>query len=197
MQDKDYIEKIIQNNIDALNDNDPMEGHFARFEKKLNARNKKKKITLKFVLKIAAAFVFALLATNQAFIYFAPNGHGLFQQNNTSEITLSSLSPEFQEVEFYYTNSIDNGIGQWNQMKSDGLISEEEQALMSEELSEFETLYKTLQEDLQSNPNDERVINAMLEYYQAKLGIINMIVDKLEDVQQKQNSNIKSTSTKI
>ena len=59
--------------------------------------------------------------------------------------------------------------------------------MMNAELSEFEEMYKTLQSDLASNPNDERVINAMLEYYQAKLSVINMIVNKLEEVKQKTN----------
>ena len=43
MKEKDYIEDIILKHIEELNDNEPMEGHFARFEAKLNARNKKKR----------------------------------------------------------------------------------------------------------------------------------------------------------
>jgi hypothetical protein len=54
-------------------------------------------------------------------------------------------------------------------------------------MAEFETRFKNLQIDLKANPNDERVINAMLEYYQAKLDIINMIVSKLEEVKQQKN----------
>ena len=62
---------------------------------------------------------------------------------------------------------------------------------MSSELEEFETLYKSLQEDLSASPNDERVINAMLQYYQSKLSVINMIVTKLEEVKQlNKNQNV-------
>ena len=64
--------------------------------------------------------------------------------------------------------------------------------MMDEELSEFETLYKNLQNDLKLNPNDERVVNAMLEYYQAKLSVINLIVDKLEEVQKQNNTDYES-----
>jgi hypothetical protein len=60
---------------------------------------------------------------------------------------------------------------------------------MKTELAEFEERFKTLQADLAANPNDERVINAMLEYYQAKLEIINMIVNKLQEVKQQKNKN--------
>lgn len=188
MKEKDNIEEFIIKNIDGLNDFEPREGHFDRFEAKLKLQHKKKKITLTLVLKIAAAVVFVLLATNQAYLYFSPGNHpSVFSAVEENGFSLASVSPEYEEVEFYYTNSINVGLNQWNELKQDGLVSEEEQEMMQAELSEFEAMYKTLQSDLASNPNDERVINAMLEYYQAKLSVINMIVNKLEEVKQKTN----------
>jgi hypothetical protein len=74
-------------------------------------------------------------------------------------------------------------------MAAEGLISEEEQQMMDTELAEFENVYQKLQNDLATNPNDERIINAMLEYYQTKLSLINMIVNKLEEVKQKNASH--------
>jgi hypothetical protein len=80
-------------------------------------------------------------------------------------------------------------LSQWEGLKNEGLISEEEEEMMQSELAEFETMYKNLQQDLASNPNDERVINAMLDYYQAKLSVINMIVEKLEEVKHQTNKS--------
>jgi hypothetical protein len=187
MEKRDDIEKLILDNIETLNDNEPMEGHFARFEAKLNAQNKKKRtINLNIILKVTAAVVFVFLATNQAFIYFSPDNQGIFNSKTESaSLTLASVSPEYQEVEYYYTSSINTGMEQWNKWIEEGLISEDEQTMMNNELAEFETLYQNLQKDLAANPNDERVINAMLEYYQAKLSVINIIITKLEEVQQK------------
>jgi len=187
MEKRDDIEKLILDNIETLNDNEPMEGHFARFEAKLNAQHKKKRtINLNIILKVAAAVVFVFLATNQAFIYFSPDNQRIFNSKTESaSLTLASVSPEYQEVEYYYTSSINTGMEQWNKWIEEGLISEDEQTMMNNELAEFETLYQNLQKDLAANPNDERVINAMLEYYQAKLSVINIIITKLEEVQQK------------
>ncbi|WP_320112964.1 hypothetical protein [Draconibacterium orientale] len=187
MEKRDDIEKLILDNIETLNDNEPMEGHFARFEAKLNAQHKKKRtINLNIILKVAAAVVFVFLATNQVFIYFSPDNQGIFNSKTESaSLTLASVSPEYQEVEYYYTSSINTGMEQWNKWIEEGLISEDEQTMMNNELAEFETLYQSLQKDLAANPNDERVINAMLEYYQAKLSVINIIITKLEEVQQK------------
>ncbi len=185
MKAKDNIEEIILKNLDGLNDYEPLEGHFERFEAKLNAQHKKKKIPFSVVWKVAAAVVFVLLATNQVYMYLSPNQQGsLLNTIENDKVTLATVSPEYQEVEFYYTNAINVGLDQWNTLSSEGFISEEEQKMMDEELSEFEDRFQTLQNDLAANPHDERVINAMLEYYQAKLSVINMIVNKLEEVKQ-------------
>ncbi|TNF45858.1 MAG: hypothetical protein EP310_00955 [Bacteroidetes bacterium] len=186
MKERDNIEDLILKNLRELNDMEPMNGHFERFQAKLEKQHKTKRITFSLVWKVAAAVVFVLLAVNQGRIYFAPEKQNLAENN--AEFSLSSVSPEYREVEFYFTNAISDGLSQWNSLKNDGLISENEQEAMNQELAEFEERYKNLQSDLALNPTDERVINAMLEYYQAKLDIINVIVSKLEEVKQKKNT---------
>lgn len=191
MEQKDRIEELILENLEGLNDNEPMEGHFERFEAKLKLQDKKKKINLSIVWKVAAVIVFAVLLTNQAYIYISGGKQNLLssKMSQQTDFTLASVSPEYEEVEFYYTNAINVGLSQWNALKSEGLISDEEQDMMNNELKEFEDLQKGLQTDLKANPHDERVINAMLEYYQAKLGVINMIVTKLQEVKELQEEN--------
>ena len=191
MKERDNIEELILDNLKELNDMLPSDGHFDRFQAKLDAKHKTKRITFNVVWKVAAAVVFVLLAVNQGRIYFAPEKENLAENN--AEFSLSSVSPEYREVEFYFTNAISDGLNQWNSLKNDGLISENEQKAMNSELADFEDRYKTLQADLARNPNDERVINAMLEYYQAKLDIINMIVGKLKEVKQIKNNKNSTT----
>ena len=189
MKAKDNIEEIIQNNLKELNDFEPKDGHLERFQAKLNVQHKKNTINFNVVWKVAAAVVFVLLAVNQVNIYLTPDKqNGVVSEGNT-DFTLSSVSPEYKEVEFYYTNAINVELNQWNSLVADGFISREEQDLLDNEMAEFETRFKNLQTDLKANPNDERVINAMLEYYQAKLDIINMIVSKLQEVKQQKNKS--------
>ncbi|RIH63559.1 hypothetical protein D1164_19205 [Mariniphaga sediminis] len=194
MKEKDYIEELIKNNREGLNDNEPLEGHFERFEAKLEKSNKKKKrITLQVVWKAAAAAVFAFLIVNQAIIWFSSEEKNtITTQGETGEMSLASVSPEYGEVEFFYTNAISVGLNQWEKLVAEGLISETEQQMMDGELHEFEVVFEKLQRDLSANPNDERVINAMIEYYQTKLSLINMIVEKLKEVKQKTDTNYES-----
>jgi hypothetical protein len=189
MKEKDYIEELIAKNLEGLNDNEPPAGHFERFESRLeDFRKRKKVISLNFIWKAAAAAMFAFLIVNQAIIWFSTDNNTQINETG-NQITLASVSPEYEEVEFYYTNAINVGLNEWERLMSEGLISEEEQQMMDAELSEFEQIFEKLQGDLATSPNDERVINAMLEYYQTKLSIIHMIIEKLEEVKQKTNTS--------
>lgn len=188
MKEKNNIEDLILNNLGGLNDNEPNEGHFERFEARLQAMHQKKKtISFTIVWKVAAAAVFAFLAVNQAIIWFSADPRNQSPPSGSSEMTLAAVSAEYEEVEFYYTNAINVGITQWENLVDQGLISQEDQQMMQNELNEFEKVFHKLQNDLSLSPNDERVINAMLEYYQTKLSLINLIVEKLQEVKQKNN----------
>ena len=190
MKERDYIEEIIEKNLERLNDNEPLSGHFERFEAKLRKSNSGKgRRTFNIIWKLAAAAVFAFLLVNQAIIWFSSGNKNLNMSSGKEEITLASVSDEYKEVEFHYTNSIDQGLEQWDKLVSEGFVSEEEQLMMKTELAEFETVFNKLQEDLGTSPNDDRIINAMLEYYQTKLSLINMIVNKLKEVKQQKNTD--------
>ena len=108
MKAKDNIEELILNNLKELNDNEPMDGHFERFQAKLNKQNKTRKITFGLVWKVAAAVVFVFLAVNQANIYFSPDKQAENSVADNNEFSLASVSPEYKEVEFYYTNAINS-----------------------------------------------------------------------------------------
>lgn len=189
MKQKDNIEELIAKNLKGLNDNEPPAGHFERFEARLEASRKTGRLNRKVFWKVAAAAVFAFLLVNQAVIWFSADTENPAASRGNEEMTLAAVSPEYEEVEFFYTNAINVGLNQWDEMVEAGLISEEEQEMMDGELDEFELVFEKLQDDLSASPNDERVINAMIEYYQTKLSLINMIVEKLEEVKHKNNSN--------
>ncbi len=177
----DELERLILNNRHAIQDEEPMEGHFERFEARLQKASKPNfYIRIQPFLKIAAMVVFVLLAVNQARIYFFPEPK--------ETLSLGSISEEYREVEFYYTNSIQLGMNQWEKLKDEGLVTVSDQQMMQKEQEEFDQMYQKLLEDLKANPNDERVINALLEYYQARMNIITIIINKLQEVKQQKIS---------
>lgn len=172
----DELERLILHNRSSFQENEPPEGHFERFEAKLKASKPSGKINFMPFFKFAAIVIFVLLAVNQARIYFFP------EKQDT--LSLGSISPEYREVEFYYTNAIQLGMNQWDKLKNEGLISESEQKMMQKEQEDFDLMYQKLLIDLKANPDDERVINAMLEFYQSRMNVITLIINKLQEVKQ-------------
>lgn len=179
---KNRLENIIRENTEFFNDSEPLEGHFKRFESKLKKKSKKgKKPVFRIVWQAAAAVIFAFLLVNQALIYFG--------KETPSNVRLANYHPEYSEMEIYYTNAINTGINYINTMSNDEQEKENVQQLMDEELVEFEETFKKLQEELNANPDDERVINAMIEFYQTKLSVITMILESMKKVKQVKNTD--------
>jgi hypothetical protein len=158
-----------------------MEGHFARFEERLKKQNHSRKFNYRTLWRVAAAVVFVLLAVNQTVIYLSPK--------EKKVVTLSDVSNEYREVEFYYTSSINTGLEQWKYLDNAGYLTEDDKKMMENELKEFDKVQADLQSDLKANPEDERVINAMLDYYQNKLNVITLIIEKLKEVQNQKESS--------
>jgi hypothetical protein len=46
----------------------------------------------------------------------------------------------------------------------------------------MDSVYVSLQKELKANPNDERIINAMIEHYQTKVEIMSYIVNQLKTI---------------
>jgi hypothetical protein len=176
------LERLILDNRHSIQDDEPMDGHFERFEAKLKKASKPvRKFELQRIIRIAAMVVFCLLVINQARIWLKPE--------KKETLSLGSISPEYREVEFYYTNSIQMGMTQWENLKEEGYVTEAEQQMMQKEQTDFDQMYQQLLVDLKANPNDERVINALLEYYQSRMNVISLIISKLKEVKQQKNHN--------
>jgi hypothetical protein len=179
----DNLEKLIRNNIDEISSDSPPEGHLERFEMKLSGKNNRRSTYwIGFLSGIAAVLVIGL-------IFFIDRG----KQDN-SPVTLSNVSEQYAEVEFFYTREIGyqtqklNEIA--NKLGSDNPTSE----LIKKELEEYDIEFQQISSELKASPNDERVISAMIGYYQTKLEIINKILNELEKKQLKsknhENTNI-------
>ncbi len=184
-EQSDKLEKLIRENRVSFDEEAP-EGHFERFQQRLEKANKlPAKKNRSWYWQAAAAVVIVLLAGNQLRMYFAQPEAAPAEE----QVKLQDISTEYGEAELYYTSAIDQGMRHWEKLTEDGFISPKEQSLMQEEIAEFNQTRERLQQDLATNPNDERVINAMLELYQTRLSIIHLIIDKLEDIKNHQTQN--------
>ena len=174
------IEKIIKENKKIFNSSEPAKGHFERFKNKLKNFSRrgvfqtKKIISISYLLKAASVAVLITLSTLWAYNYFNSN----LLNESPKGTALKDISPEYEEVEVYYSSLVDSKLNNLLQhFKTDDDLEEKQEIL--EELSEFDSLYTNLQAELQANPDNERIINAMIENYQLKAEIIDRVTNTL------------------
>jgi hypothetical protein len=163
---------------------EPKEGHFDRFGEKLRLSDPgKKRSYFPAFLKVSAVLIIILLSANLVMHLQHPKP-GLIEAPNSNN--------DIGEATIYYTRKINNGIRDLEKMAGEGIGSKQEIIQIKHELSVMDSLFVNLQQEYKTNPNDERIINAMIEYYQTKLEIVNTIKTDLENVKQLKRKNHES-----
>lgn len=175
------LEKIIQENRSVFDSHEPGEGHFDRFEQKLLGLQKQKKtFTIGYILKAAVVALLMVLSGLYVYESFKPN-------MMKDGIALREVSPEYNEVEMYYTKLVNQKYSEIDQFQ---FLDSTQKSMLMKELNEMDGIYENLKKDLTTNPNDQRVISAMIKHYQLKVEVMNQILNQL---QQAKNINQEKT----
>lgn len=170
----DELKKLIAENRQWLDSAEPSEMHFDKFEKLLmeNKTTKSRSMVWPTLLKVAAIAVMVILSG----LYITEH---FFMPKTTQ---LATQNSEFNEAQQYYIQLVDQRIGEIEQIKS--TLPDEKKEMLIDEMTTMDEMYKKLQKDYKAMPNDPRIIQALLQYYQMKMDILNRIVNNLENVQQ-------------
>ncbi|MEN8119361.1 MAG: hypothetical protein ABFS35_03400 [Bacteroidota bacterium] len=169
------LEDFIRKNKESFNSFELSEGHFERFQQKLNKQNKNT-ISRTYWFSIAAGFVFLIMLS--IFIRF----HYLQTEKAIIEnkiVSLSDISPKYEEVENFYKAGLDEKIDEFQ--KLDCKIDFEQKKMVDLELKQLDVVYVSLQKELKVNGNDKRIINAMINNYQNKIQFLELVIDQIKD----------------
>jgi len=182
------FEKYIKDNNQSFQV-EPHEGHFDRFRAKMDNQVTGRKLKLfPQVLKIASIVVLIIISSLWTYEKLS--------NNNISEgISLSDISPEYLEVEQFYAQKVNLTYKQMN--RTNIFIDEEQKKIVMHELAEMDLIYNNLKKDLKTNPDDERVISAMIEHYQLKLEIMDNILGQLKEINQNHNKQTDHENNEI
>ncbi len=169
----DIWDKIVTEKRDEFEE-EPDQGHFDRFAVKLKqSKPIRKGMHFTAFLKVAAVLIIILISADLVI---------RFRDQKTDAKQAQVIKTDLGEATFYYTRKINSGIRDLEKMAGEGIGSKKEIVQIKHELSEMDSLFVNLQHEYTANPNDERIINAMIEYYQTKLDIVNTIKTDLENV---------------
>jgi hypothetical protein len=184
------IEEIIKNNKDFFDEEEPSEGHLERFNRKLEIMFGPKVAKRSIVPYLLRAAVVTLLLTLSSLWTW---DH--FIRPDRNRITLGDVSPEYKEVENYYVHQV-------NMMKSeivniDLKNNPEQKEILFKEMKSMDSVYVQLQKELKANPDDERIINAMIEHYQTKMDVMNYILNQLKAIRNENQNNSENEKTTL
>jgi hypothetical protein len=173
LSDMRNIDDIIRKNRALFEDEEPSEGHLDRFSVKLEIRHQKMANRRTIVPYLLRAAVVTLLVTLSSLWTW---DHFIRKENN--RMTLGQVSPQYKEVENYYIHQVSMMEGEI--VNIDHSQNPEQKDMLLKEMKSMDSTYVSLQKELKANPNDERIINAMIEHYQTKLEVMTYIVNQLK-----------------
>ena len=162
------LEKHIKEQRLLLDADAPREGHEDRFREKL-AYEPPRRINFRHVLQVAASIAVILAS---ALVLIRSNNSG-------DKVAMNEIPASVIEADQYYSTQVSQKVDQIRAFTFDNV---NEKAVLLEELEELDIYQQQLMKDLEANPDDERVINAMIKHYQVKLDVMDQIIYQLSQL---------------
>jgi len=159
---KNRLEEFVRGHRQDFDTFEPSEALWGKIENKLD---KGRKVKLRFYLSRAAA-VAAIFALS-----FMVQQYFLSGRNKMPEI------PELKEAEMYYSGLINSKLQEIKPMLAEYPEIEHE---MKSDLSELDSVYTGLKNDLKDNVANQEVIEAMIENYRMRIDILEEMLHFLD-----------------
>ncbi|HDR68516.1 MAG TPA: hypothetical protein ENN61_05635 [Bacteroidaceae bacterium] len=170
------IEKYMMENRPEFNTEEPKEGHFDRFNKRLISEKRPVKLNFRHIIQIAASIAILVAA-----------GWFIIDKSKSGDKVAGHVIPEeVIEAEDYFIRQV---TVRYDQIEGFYFQSEQEKAILLDELKDLDIYFQKLMEDLETNPSDERIINAMIRHYQLKLEIMDQIINQLHQIKTQKTGN--------
>lgn len=167
------IDQFIKQNLDGFNDADPPAGHFERFVMKLDdqAKNRNRELRM-MLLRVAALVVFVLMVSILLFREYRT------WDVNTSDSQMISYNPELYEAERYYSRLLFAYYEEIEKLEFQNNAREKRQVLR--DLQDMDKQVELMKEDLRQYPEHELIMNAIVNFYQIKIELMNNIIAQVQ-----------------
>ncbi len=163
------IDDFIKENLEHFNNDGPPEGHFERFETRLEKQEKHGNRQMRLVvLRVAASVLLGLVLSYTALLEFR------YLDGRADNIYMSAFYPELKEAENFYNAQLVKKYSEIQELQFGG--ADDEKKLVARELSDMNTRVRDMKKDLRNNPEDERIMNAIINIYQVKMELMDMII---------------------
>jgi hypothetical protein len=146
-----------------------------------------KRSIVPYLLKAAAVTLLLTLSSLWTWDHFI--------RADRNRMTLGQVSPQYKEVENYYVHQVN--LMESELVNIDLKNNPEQKRELVKEMKSMDSVYVQLQKELKSNPNDERIINAMIEHYQTKVDVMNYILSQLKAIRNENQNKSGNENTNL
>jgi hypothetical protein len=163
------IDDFIKENLERFNSDGPPDGHFERFEARLRKQKRPENRQIRLVvLRVAASILLGLVISYTAMLEFR------YLDRRANYMYMSAFYPELKEAEGFYNAQLIKKYNEIQELQFGG--DDMEKILIARELSDMNDRVRDMKKDLRSNPEDERIMNAIINMYQLKIELMDMII---------------------
>jgi hypothetical protein len=173
------MDDFIRQNAGMFENDEPLTGHEDRFRNRLDMAGRKKiHSPVWFLIRIAAILIVAVVLS-----YFTIREYHIVT-SKINEAAIEKLNPELNEAERFYTSQLNIYYHKIESLGFNNDKAEKERVL--KELTAMDEQVRVMKNDLVQNPDDERVMSAIINFYQVKIELMDMIITRA----QKSNNKI-------
>jgi len=169
------LEEKIRRNRDILDGADPSEGHFMKFQSKLDSLHEMgpgQKSWYSGRLFRVAAVIIVLLGLSVTYYLVDPS-------MNSNPVAASTLPQEIQEARMYYDKLAEEKLQKINDCAASTSEASYIQRVVIDEITLLDSNSVKLEKELQRDNQNERLINALIRNYKTKSDLLDGILNRL------------------
>jgi hypothetical protein len=176
---KDRFEEFVRNHSHEFDIREPDPALWRKIEEAIAP---KKVIRWQYYLSRAAIIILLVGTSLIGQRIWIKNEHGMAQKNREVELNI----PELKEAEMYYNSMINAKLEEVKPLLSKHPSMEKE---LNADLSELDSVYKSLKNDLKDDIANQEVIEAMIQNYRLRISILEDMLNFLESGNKKEETN--------
>jgi hypothetical protein len=169
------LEEKIRKNRDLFDGAEPSDGHLERFQSKLaglHDENALQRPIHSYRLFRVAAVIMILLGLSVTYYLIDPS-------MNSNKVAASTLPQEIQEARMYYNKLAEEKLQKINNCAASTSEASYIQKVVVNEITILDSNSVKLEEELQNDNNNERLINALIRNYKTKSDLLDDILNRL------------------
>jgi len=169
------LEEKIRKNRDLFDGAEPSEGHFNRFQSRLDSLQEVLPVRRSWyqsrLFRVAAVIV-VLLGLSVTYYLIDPS-------ENANHLTASALPQEIQEARMYYDKLAEEKLKKINDCAASTSEASYIQKVVTDEITLLDSSSVKLEEQLQNDKQNPRLINALIRNYKTKSDLLDDILIRL------------------